>query len=286
MTKRVHPGSVLLITVDSCRYDTAHRTPTPVLDQIGPMHEAMALSHFTLGSHAAIWVGTPPGIAGLGQPVLDPKAGRLFRLTTKSIGAGPGDVFALEGATLMEGFRRRGYLTVGTGAVAWFDPETAAGRRLTEDFEHYRYFHGGDAVAQVDWVLSQLPQDRPVLSFVNVGETHVPYWYRGAPWERSDNPCRPYAQKSNRRADCIERQSACLQHVDSCFTDLVDAFLDATILVTADHGDAWGEDGLWEHGIWHPVIMKVPLWVRVRGKPCGALQKAPFSRSHRANPRR
>lgn len=262
----VHPESVLLVTLDSCRYDTSARTPTPAFDRIGPMHEAMAPSHFTLASHAAMWVGTTPGIPGLGQPVLDPKAGRLFRLTTQSIGGGPGDVFALDGATLIEGFRRRGYLTLGTGAVDWFDPDTPAGRRLTKDFERFRFFRHGDAAEQTRWVFEQL-EAGPALVFVNVGETHVPYWHRGAAWSRSDNPCRPYADSMNRRDDCVARQAACLRYVDQALAELVDAFLDATVMVTADHGDAWSEDGLWEHGTWHPVIMKVPLWVRVRGEP-------------------
>jgi hypothetical protein len=264
----VHPESVLLMTLDSCRFDTAQRTHTPALDRVGPMHEAMAPAHFTLASHAAIWVGTTPGVPGLGQPVLDPKAGRLFRLTTPSIGAGPGDVFALEGATLIEGFRRRGYLTLGCGAVDWFDPETAAGQRLSGDFERFRFFRRGDVAAQVRWTLEQLPRERPVLAFLNIGETHVPYWHRGASWDYSDNPCRPYQHETNRREVCVERQSACLRYIDSHLSDLISAFLEATILITADHGDAWGEDGLWEHGTWHPAIMRVPLWVRVRGQAC------------------
>ena len=41
-------------------------------------------------------------------------------------------------------------------------------------------------------------------------------------------------------------------------------FSDATIVLTADHGDCWGEDGLWEHGISHRRTLEVPLLMRVR----------------------
>ena len=37
-------------------------------------------------------------------------------------------------------------------------------------------------------------------------------------------------------------------------------------IVCADHGDCWGEDGLWEHGISHPCTLTVPLLLRVRGQ--------------------
>ena len=45
----------------------------------------------------------------------------------------------------------------------------------------------------------------------------------------------------------------------------VGGFRDATIVLTADHGDCWGEDGLWEHGISHRRTLEVPLLMRVRG---------------------
>ena len=44
--------------------------------------------------------------------------------------------------------------------------------------------------------------------------------------------------------------------------------------VCADHGDCWGEDGLWEHGISHPATLTVPLLLRVRGVPVGSTASA------------
>lgn len=38
-------------------------------------------------------------------------------------------------------------------------------------------------------------------------------------------------------------------------------------MVCADHGDAWGEDGVWEHGIHHPKVVEVPLVLRLRPQP-------------------
>ena len=99
-----------------------------------------------------------------------------------------------------------------------------------------------------------------------MGETHVPYWYDGAPWDRNDNPCVPFQRSSReRRRACRHRQRACLEHVDAQLSPLLEAFRGATIVVTADHGDCWGEDGLWEHGISHRRTLEVPLLMRVKG---------------------
>ena len=98
--------------------------------------------------------------------------------------------------------------------------------------------------------------------FLNVGETHAPYWHEGAPWALEDNPCLPF-QTVDRRADCAQRQRACLEYVDAKLAPLLARFSGATAIVTADHGDCWGEDGIWEHGVSHPATLTVPLVFRV-----------------------
>ena len=99
-----------------------------------------------------------------------------------------------------------------------------------------------------------------------MGETHVPYWHAGAKWDRDDNPCVPFQGPSHeRRRTCRRRQRACLEYVDALLAPLLEGFMDATIVLTADHGDCWGEDGLWEHGISHRRTLEVPLLMRVRG---------------------
>lgn len=266
----VHQESVLLLTLDSCRYDTALNTTTPNLGAIGPLRRAMSPGHFTLSSHAAMWVGTTPGIAESRAPVLNPKAGRLFRIANARAGAQPGDVFVLSGRTILEGFRRRGHVVIGTGSVAWFDTDTEPGRALVEDFERFHYVRGpGALLEQLDWLGEQLNLvgGAPAFVFLNVGETHVPYWHPGADWSPRDNPCVPFGERNDAET-CRRRQAACLSWADHALGPLLRAFGGATVLACADHGDCWGEDGLWEHGIWHEKTMEVPLWVRVRGQPC------------------
>lgn len=265
----VHPESVLLITLDSCRYDTFSRSCTPNLLQVGPVHRAMAPSHFTYGSHAAMFMGFLPSVRAP-IPLLNSKLAKLFRLGHAGWPGRSGEVFRLTGASVLQGFRRLGYHTLGSGAVGWFDPETETGRKLTDEFD--AFFYAGapwHLNRQLDWLAAELhkqPLDQPVFAFLNVGETHVPYWHQGAAWSCDDNPCIPF-QRDHRRRDCRRRQRACLEFVDGLLGPLLAAFQASTVVLTADHGDCWGEDGLWEHGISHRRTLEVPLLMRVRGVP-------------------
>lgn len=273
--RMVHPESVLFISLDSCRYDTAsvlgQQQRLPTLSQVGPMHQAQAPSHFTYGSHAAFWVGFTPGLAECSSPWLNPKRGKLFRMAYAGSTGRDGDGFQLTGANIVEGFRRLGYLTAGSGAVEWFNPATETGDQLGSWFEHF-YFPGDtwSLKKQLSWIddrMALATTEHPLFVFLNVGETHVPYWHDGADWPRFPSPCRPFGGNACSVLESARRQQACLAWVDHQLALLVDRFLGATVLVCADHGDCWGEDGLWEHGISHPATLTVPLWLRVRGQP-------------------
>ena len=266
MAMAIHPDSVLLITLDSCRYDTFRAARLPALRQVGPLHCALAPSHFTYGSHAAMFMGFLPAL-NRPWPLLNSKYAKLFRLSRGGWQGKPEEAFRLDGPSIVQGFRRLGYRTLGSGAVGWFDPATETGARLTEDFEHF--FYAGapwHLQRQLAWLELQLATDQPLFVFLNVGETHVPYWHQGAPWDRQDNPCVPF-QPHKRRRDCRRRQRLCVQFVDQQIGPLLERFAHATIVLTADHGDCWGENGLWEHGISHRRTLEVPLLMRLRGEP-------------------
>ncbi len=264
----VSPRSVLFITLDSCRYDTFVKANVPNLKAVAALHAAQAPSHFTYGSHSAMFVGFTPGIPGARQRFLDPKYARLFRLGREGFAGLAEAGFNVEGRDIVSGFRAAGYRTIGTAAMAWFDPTSLASRTLIEGFQDFEYVGSAGVRRQVSWAESVLNHhlEEDVFLFVNVGETHVPYYYEGAPWRADDNPCVPY-QSVDRRQDCRERQRLCCEYADLALAPLLDRFRGATILLCGDHGDCWGEDGLWEHGTSHPMTLTVPLIIRYKGDP-------------------
>jgi hypothetical protein len=263
---RVHPESVLFITLDSCRYDTFAAASCPNMRNVGPLHKADAPSYSTYNSHSAMFMGFTPGLASVSKPLLNPKFGKVFKVIGAGFPGKGGEAFAVTGRNIVDGFNRLGYRTIGTGSQGFFNPATPSGELLTEEFQRF-CFHGTALAQQVAWVTDQTLEARgPVFAFLNAGETHVPYWHDGATWSADWNPCVPFSGQNDRR-ECQRRQLLCVEYCDIVLAPLLRAFSYATILLCSDHGDCWGEDGLWEHGIHHEMTLKVPLLLRVRGNP-------------------
>jgi sulfatase-like protein len=255
-----HPTSILFITLDSCRYDTFQEAQIPHLKSIGKLYRAMAPGNFTFSSHAAMFVGFTPGVAEQAEPFVNPKFAKIFKMAHGGFASKREAFMILEGANIIEGLKRLDYFTLGSGAVNWFNPQTETGRYLSRDFDHF-YFPGNYFLLkkQLAWISDNLRHSKqPVFVFLNIGETHVPYYYEGAPWNPDDNPCIPFSETNN-VYECRRRQITCLEYVDSLLAPLLEAFRDGTIIICADHGDCWGEDGLWEHGIYHKKVLEVPL---------------------------
>ncbi len=271
---------VLFISLDSCRFDTfisAYNDGSlPNFSNVGPLHKAKAPSYFTYGSHSAFWMGFTPGVDNNSDPCLNPKAGKIFRMAYSGSIGRDDEAFQLQGANIIEGFSNRGYKTIGSGAVDWFNPETDTGAVLGSPFQKF-YFAGNtwSLCKQLEWIHSELLNtsfDQSVFCFLNIGETHVPYWHEGASWDRWPSPCVPFGGIQCDANKSGFRQQACLEWVDARLASLLKCFCNSTILICSDHGDCWGEDGLWEHGISHPATLTVPLLLRLRGKPVYATE--------------
>lgn len=239
------------------------------MKKIGPIHEAIAPSNFTFGSHSAMFVGFTPGISHIRKSFLNPKYGKVFKMINGGYEGKGTEFLTLSGENIIQGFNKLGYITIGTGSVGWFDPNTETGHVLGKDFQHF--FYPGNSYSidkQLDWISSKIQEfdEKPLFVFMNIGETHVPYYYKDAPWDLNYNPCIPF-DTNNDAAVCKQRQTKCLEFVDKKLELLLEKFSNSSILICADHGDCWGEDGLWEHGIHHEKVLTVPLIISLNAKP-------------------
>jgi membrane-anchored protein YejM (alkaline phosphatase superfamily) len=256
--------SILFITLDSCRFDTFEAANAPNLKAVGKLHRTMAPGNFTYSSHAAMFVGFTPGIAERAEPFVNPKLTKIFKIAGAGFPGKGGEFMVLKGRSIIAGLKRKGYQCYGTGAVGWFDPGTETGEHLTRDFDAFYYSGNTHSLSkQLEWLAERLiTSDGPVFTFLNVGETHVPYYFAGAPWSPDTNPCIPFAA-DNDAVECRRRQLACLEFTDAQLAPLLEAFGRSSVIVCADHGDCWGEDGLWEHGIHHEKVLEVPMLFRL-----------------------
>jgi membrane-anchored protein YejM (alkaline phosphatase superfamily) len=264
----VHETSFLFITLDSCRFDVFEAADTPNMDRVGQLNRTWAPGNFTFSSHAAMFMGFTPGDGGRREPFVNPKYGKVFKMAGGGL-AGPADPFVLlDGRNIIEGLKSAGYSAVGTGAVGWFSPRTPTGRVLTSDFDEFRFWGGASLTKQLAFLRGEVARrgDRPIFVFLNLAETHVPYYFEGAPWDPEHNPCVPFGE-SNDRDECWRRQRESLEYVDRAIGSLLEDFSHANTIICSDHGDAWGEDGLWEHGIHHEKVLEVPLILRLQHAP-------------------
>jgi len=266
LMERQDARSVLLVTLDSCRFDTFESAAAPTLKSVGRLWRTMAPGNFTYASHRAIFMGFTPGVTAA-EPFANPKLAKIFKMAGPGFAGAGREHFLLWGRNIIDGFKRRGHLAIGSGAVDWFDTGTETGRDLTRDFDRFQF--AGDSWSlekQLTWMARQLDdavaRATPVFAFLNVGETHVPYYFAGADWDVHSNVCVPFGS-NNDPAECRRRQRLCLEFVDRQLAPLIESFANSTIVVCGDHGDAWGEDGLWEHGIHHDKVLEVPLLFRL-----------------------
>ncbi len=253
----------LLLTYDSCRYDVLVDARTPVLDSYSEIVPAQAPGNFTFGSHQAFFVGILPN-ANADLPYYNRFRKQLLGLL--EVGEGQVAKNALQGVTstwnLVAGLRDQGFQTVGAGAMNWFRQES-----LTTGFESFR-FTGRDAEAQVEFVREALDLERPFFGFINFGETHAPYTFSGKP-----GPC-PVDVRARRMTwppeagdDPVGRESpaygwqvSAAEFLDGHLERLFDGLPgDTVVVLTADHGECFGEDGYWGHGVNHDRVLEVPL---------------------------
>lgn len=257
MRRIVGTHDVVLVTLDTLRYDVAQaqwRTGSlPSLARFLPP-TGWELRHtpgsFTYAAHAAFFAGFLPTPI---EPGLHP---RLFalRFPGSETTAAQTCVFD-DAATIVEGFAGRGYRTICIGGVGFFNLQSPLGNVLAQPFDE-KYWRPEFSVvapqstdAQVALACERLADPalaaQRVFLFVNVSALHQPNRHY-LPGATHDTP---------------ETHAAALAYVDAALAPLWAALqrrAPAFVIVCADHGTAYGDDGYHGHRHAHPSVMHVP----------------------------
>lgn len=248
--------SILFVTLDSLRYDVAraarHAGHTPRLAELlpgGQWEERRTPGTFTLPAHMAFFSGFLPKLPHPCQP------SRFWECRPPAFKEIDPGTFVFDAPNLLTGLELHGYRTVCVGGVTYFSRETPLGSVLPDMFQedHWRPEFCSPVIDstrhQVDHALTVAGQyeGRPLFLFVNVSATHVPHGH--------------YLGDS---ADCWDSQSAALAYADEHLGRLIDGLTAPAkkrwlVIMCADHGEAFGEDGYHGRGIAHPTVMNVPF---------------------------
>ncbi|MFI2078106.1 STM4013/SEN3800 family hydrolase [Streptomyces triculaminicus] len=251
--------SILFVTLDSLRYDVArsaydegHTPHLAALLPAGGWQHRHTPGTFTLPAHMAFFSGFLPKLP---QPKQPP---RLWECRPPAFKTVPPETFLFDAPSLLAGLAQHGYRTVCVGGVTYFSRQTPLGSVLPQMFDedHWRPQFCSPEIDstrhQVDQALDLADRHRGqrLFLFVNVSATHVPHGhYLGQP------------------ADTALSQQAALTYADEHLGRLIttltakDRWL---IIMCADHGDAYGDDGYHGRGIAHPAVMNVPYAALVR----------------------
>lgn len=244
---------IILITLDTLRYDVAVRCAragrTPELVGVlpgGVWEQRHSPGSFTYAAHHAFFAGFLPTPLGTGPHP------RLFAPAFPGSESLTERTWVFDEADLPAALAARGYHTLCVGGVGFFNPASALGRVLPERF-HERHWDPSLGVTsprstelQVDRCLGALGglTTRAFL-FLNVSALHQPncLFTPGA------------------TVDSLDTMAAALAYVDRHLGRLfagLRARGPALVIITSDHGTAYGEDGYHGHRLAHPVVWTVP----------------------------
>ncbi len=225
-TVDLHGQDILLITIDALRADRLEayggHGVTPELDKLA--RQSVVFRH--------AYTSTPHTSYALGSLL----TGKYLRPVLSLPNA------ASQHATLPRLLRRYGYRTAGFYPPAIFFVDQERFKSLHDDrfgFEYVReMFAPADArVAQLARYLDQAPADHPVFAWVHLFEPHEPYEPPAA---------------FRRGNELVELYDGEVAAADAAVGKLVALFQkrrpNSTIIITADHGEEFGDHGGYHHG--------------------------------------
>ncbi|MBT2395647.1 STM4013/SEN3800 family hydrolase [Streptomyces sp. ISL-100] len=251
--------SILFVTLDSLRYDVARTALdvglTPNLARLlpeGGWEQRETPGSFTLPAHMAFFSGFLPKLPTPEQPP------RLWECRPPAFKTVPPETFVFDAPNMIKGLAQHGYRSVCIGGVTYFSRETPLGGVLPDlfDEDHWRpEFCSPEPDStrhQVDHALTvaDTHAGHPLFLFVNVSATHVPHGH--------------YVGDST---DSTRSQTAALAYADAHLGRLVTTLTrdrEWLIIMCADHGDSFGEDGYWGRGTARPEVMTVPFAAMLR----------------------
>lgn len=264
---------LVVATLDSLRYDAWETARLEHLPRLGTVERRWAYASWTAPSHYNLLMGllphtSPPHVYASEHYQKD------FARYSERLGVEGIEFRRLLPRLWLPSLLRSelGYRTHAMVSLPVINPHTT----LNRDFDSFQLMpRHNDMAAMLDRLA--LEEDRPSFHLLNVGETHYPYatpdedpsrWPRvsgvhGTLKHMGDEvPAAPEAFFSEAElGELRERQVRALEYLDGVFGRLFGLLpADTWLVVTADHGELFGEQGYFGHGpISHPKVLEVPF---------------------------
>jgi len=280
---RVDPkasNNFIVVTLDSCRFDTfAEAAPKTIL-KLGALERRWAYASWTAPSHYNLLTGllphtSPPNVYASDYYKED------FYNYNRRLGAKGVEFGKMVPGLWFPGFLRNtlGYTTHARVSLPVLNPRTGINR----DFDSFQLMDKHNDMRSMLPTM-KFEEGRPAFYMLNVGETHYPYakpdedssmWPRisgvNGVFKSLDSQIdsqgnliqakdAPQFFDQNKLDQLRGRQVETVRYLDKVFEELFDLVPKNTyIVVTADHGELFGEGGYFGHGpIQHDKVFEVP----------------------------
>lgn len=266
------PNHLVFMILDSCRYDTFVRAKTPNFDRIGLAEKRYSYASWTAPSHYAFLMGlmphkSPPRVFA-SEVYKDEFAQWVDRLGVDELSFRN----FLPNLSLPKVLGEQGYNCIARVSMPVLNQYTP----LNVHFDDYRLMDNhNDFAGMVDEM--EFPRDEPQFYFLNLGETHYPYMLKEddlphisgvhGVFKGMDEHMQSGAKSSDQffKPEDMKRlhqqQVNCVEYVDGLFARVLEEAPENThFIVTADHGEAFGEGDYFGHGpVMHEKAFEVPF---------------------------
>ena len=273
-------NNFLVVILDSCRFDTFVEAAPKSILKLGPLEKRWSYASWTAPSHYNLLTGLLPHTSPPNVYASDYYKEDFFNYNTR-LGAKGIEFGKMVPALWLPGLLRNtlGYTTHARVSLPVLNPKTGINR----DFDSFQLM---DKHNDMRAMLPTLKFDaaRPSFYMLNVGETHYPYakpdedssmWPRisgvngvfksldGAMDEQGNlikAKDAPQFFDQTKLDQLKARQVDAVRYLDGVFSELWDLLPKNThVIVTADHGELFGEAGYFGHGpIMHEKCYEVP----------------------------
>ncbi len=273
-------NNFIIVILDSLRYDSYMAAAPKVINKLGKVEKRYSYAAWTAPSHYNLLTGLLPHTSP--ENVYASEYYKEdFLNYNKRLGAKGIEFAKMVPGLWLPGLLRNtlGYRTHARVSLPVLNPKTGINR----DFDTFQLM---DSHNDMRAMLSTMKfgSDRPSFYMLNVGETHYPYakpdedssmWPRisgvNGVFKKLDGQAdeegnlikdeeAPKFFDQGKLDELRERQIDTVRFLDGVFEELFDMVPENThIIVTADHGELFGEAGYFGHGpIMHEKCFEVP----------------------------
>ena len=277
-------NNYVVVILDSCRYDTLMEANPKTLSQLGQLERRWSYASWTAPSHYNLLMGLLPHESP-DHVYASEYYKRDFLKYNERLGAQNFEFKSLIPSLFLPTFLKwkLGYQTHALVSLPVLNPSTI----LNTDFDSFTLMPKHNDMAAMLNHMTFSPE-RPSFYLLNVGESHYPYalpdepldqWPKihgvhgvfkhlddfivGGKLKEEEESGKFFDQE--KLDELRARQVETVRYLDTVFTQLFDIVPPNTyIVVTADHGELFGEAGYFGHGpINHEKVYEVPF---VEGK--------------------